>query len=300
MRVPAGAGLVVVLADNAGSVPRRLTALAPNAPMPSSGRSRTFGAPLLLCRCVGDRRPRPVSVAVAISPSNAGHATWNVAPASSGGTCADRSIEGVGAERAVAAPRKGAFAHRGEAEARRLLSKQNLLTSNFSMWKDTDGLLTSRPKDFVHGEEGSRRPLPRGDQDRAPAPLDLEVEENRRPGPRNQPTRSARGRRARSPTTSWSPDWRILSSLRWASPPYRRSAGALAKIADLSSGAMTNRLDQLEVRRAGSASIEDRRGVLVEPTKKGRGLWEGAIGVQARKEALPWQPPRRSTIASCG
>jgi DNA-binding MarR family transcriptional regulator len=83
-------------------------------------------------------------------------------------------------------------------------------------------------------------------------------------------------------------DWRILSSLRWAGPPYRRSAGALAKIADLSSGAMTNRLDQLEnaglVRRL--PDPEDRRVVLVEPTKKGRELWEGAIGVQARKEAL--------------
>jgi DNA-binding MarR family transcriptional regulator len=83
-------------------------------------------------------------------------------------------------------------------------------------------------------------------------------------------------------------DWRILSSLRWAGPPYRRSAGALAKIADLSSGAMTNRLDQLEnaglVRRV--ADPDDRRGVLVEPTDKGRGLWEAAIGVQARKEAL--------------
>ena len=83
-------------------------------------------------------------------------------------------------------------------------------------------------------------------------------------------------------------DWRILSSLRWAGRPYRRSAGALAKIADLSSGAMTNRLDQLEnaglVRRL--PDPEDRRGVLVEPTAKGRGLWEGAIGVQASKEAL--------------
>jgi len=83
-------------------------------------------------------------------------------------------------------------------------------------------------------------------------------------------------------------DWRILSSLRWAGRPYRRSAGALAKIADLSSGAMTNRLDQLEnaglVRRL--PDPQDRRGVLVEPTAKGRELWEGAIGVQARKEAL--------------
>jgi DNA-binding MarR family transcriptional regulator len=83
-------------------------------------------------------------------------------------------------------------------------------------------------------------------------------------------------------------DWRLMSALRWAGPPYRRSAGSLAKIVELSSGAMTNRLDQLEqaglVKRV--RDPDDRRGVLVEPTEKGRKLWEEAIGVQARKEAL--------------
>jgi len=82
--------------------------------------------------------------------------------------------------------------------------------------------------------------------------------------------------------------YRLLSSLRWAGPPYQRSAGELAKIADLSSGAMTNRLDQLE--KAGLVKRVrdpvDRRGVLVEPTEKGKTLWEEAIGFQARKEAL--------------
>ena len=83
-------------------------------------------------------------------------------------------------------------------------------------------------------------------------------------------------------------DWRLMSALRWAGPPYRRSAGSLAKIVELSSGAMTNRLDQLEqaglVKRV--RDPDDRRGVLVEPTEQGRKLWEEAIGVQARKEAL--------------
>lgn len=82
--------------------------------------------------------------------------------------------------------------------------------------------------------------------------------------------------------------YKVLSSLRWAGPPYRRSAGELAKFSDLSSGAMTNRLDQLEkaglVRRL--RDPEDRRGVLVETTDEGRKLWEEAIGVQARKEQL--------------
>jgi DNA-binding MarR family transcriptional regulator len=83
-------------------------------------------------------------------------------------------------------------------------------------------------------------------------------------------------------------EWRVLSSLRWAGPPYRRSAGDLARIADLSTGAMTNRLDQLE--RAGLVQRlrdpDDRRGVLVELTDHGSSIWESALGVQAEKEAL--------------
>jgi len=83
-------------------------------------------------------------------------------------------------------------------------------------------------------------------------------------------------------------DWKVLSSLRWAGKPYRRSAGELARRNELSSGAMTNRLDQLEaeglVRRL--RDPEDRRGVLVELTAKGRKRHAQAIGVQAEKEAL--------------
>jgi DNA-binding MarR family transcriptional regulator len=82
--------------------------------------------------------------------------------------------------------------------------------------------------------------------------------------------------------------YKVLSSLRWAGKPYRRSAGELAKMSDLSSGAMTNRLDQLEkaglIRRLRDPG--DRRGVLVEPTENGKKLWERTIGVQARKEQL--------------
>ena len=83
-------------------------------------------------------------------------------------------------------------------------------------------------------------------------------------------------------------EWKVLSSLRWAGAPYRRSAGELARIAELSSGAMTNRLDRLEgagfVRRLPDPG--DRRGVLVELTEEGRRLWQAAIGTQAEKEAL--------------
>jgi DNA-binding MarR family transcriptional regulator len=85
-----------------------------------------------------------------------------------------------------------------------------------------------------------------------------------------------------------SADWKVLTALRWQGKPYRRSAGDLAKRSDLSSGAMTNRLDQLEeeglVRRL--RDPDDRRGVLVELTEKGRKRHQAAIGVQAKKEAL--------------
>jgi DNA-binding MarR family transcriptional regulator len=83
-------------------------------------------------------------------------------------------------------------------------------------------------------------------------------------------------------------DWKVLCSLHWKGKPHRRSAGELARIADLSSGAMTNRLDQLE--QAGLVKRlpdpDDRRGVLVELTPKGLRLHREAIGVQAEKEAM--------------
>jgi DNA-binding MarR family transcriptional regulator len=83
-------------------------------------------------------------------------------------------------------------------------------------------------------------------------------------------------------------EWRVLTSLRWAGVPYRRSAGDLARLNDLSTGAMTNRLDQLEeaglVRRL--RDPDDRRGVLVELTERGREVWEEAVVVQAEKEVL--------------
>src|SRR3954453_5302396 len=41
-------------------------------------------------------------------------------------------------------------------------------------------------------------------------------------------------------------DYKVISALRWAGKPYRRSAGELARISELSGAAMTNRLDQLE------------------------------------------------------
>lgn len=81
-------------------------------------------------------------------------------------------------------------------------------------------------------------------------------------------------------------EWSVLGSLHHAGPPYRRSPGRLAKWSQLTTGAMTNRLDRLEaeglVRRL--PDPDDRRGVIVELTEKGKELWERAVGAQAAKE----------------
>jgi DNA-binding MarR family transcriptional regulator len=83
-------------------------------------------------------------------------------------------------------------------------------------------------------------------------------------------------------------EWKVLGVLRRAGTPYRRSPGDLAKYEELSSGAMTNRLDRLEeaglVRRLPDPA--DRRAIQVELTEKGKRTWEDAFSAQAEKEAL--------------
>jgi DNA-binding MarR family transcriptional regulator len=81
-------------------------------------------------------------------------------------------------------------------------------------------------------------------------------------------------------------EWGVLGKLRSAGPPYRRSPGELAELSQLSSGAMTNRLDRLE--RAGFVrrlpDPNDRRGIQVELTDDGLRIWRESVGVQAAKE----------------
>lgn len=82
-------------------------------------------------------------------------------------------------------------------------------------------------------------------------------------------------------------EWGMLGHLTMSGPPYRSSPSQLSKKEELSSGAMTNRLDRLEqaglVRRLPDPS--DRRALHVELTEKGRRLWVDALGAQASKEA---------------
>jgi DNA-binding MarR family transcriptional regulator len=86
---------------------------------------------------------------------------------------------------------------------------------------------------------------------------------------------------------SWG-EWKLLGSLRAAKPARRLSAGELSRKHELTTGAMTSRLDKLEqagfVRR--QPNPDDRRGVLVELTDAGLKAWEQAVGVQAEKESL--------------
>lgn len=83
-------------------------------------------------------------------------------------------------------------------------------------------------------------------------------------------------------------DWHVLTRLRLRKDGRRSSPGALARDLELSSGAMTSRLDRLEelgfVRRL--RDPDDRRGVVIELTDEGRAAWDAAAEVQGRKEAF--------------
>jgi DNA-binding MarR family transcriptional regulator len=83
-------------------------------------------------------------------------------------------------------------------------------------------------------------------------------------------------------------EWKVLANLRRAGPPYRGKPGTLAKRLALSSGAMTNRLDNMEgrglIRRLDDP--DDRRGVIVELTEEGKRLWDDSVAAQAEKESI--------------
>jgi DNA-binding MarR family transcriptional regulator len=84
-------------------------------------------------------------------------------------------------------------------------------------------------------------------------------------------------------------EWKVLGSLWHARDeiPHCSSPGELAAELELSSGAMTSRIDKLE--RAGLVSRrpdpDDRRGVKVELTEAGSRAWLESTNAQAIKEA---------------
>ncbi len=82
-------------------------------------------------------------------------------------------------------------------------------------------------------------------------------------------------------------EMRLLLRLATRTEDKRMSAGALSKLLLLSSGAMTNRLDNMEadglVRRVPDPN--DRRGVLVELTDKGEQTLDTAVIASAHEDA---------------
>lgn len=83
------------------------------------------------------------------------------------------------------------------------------------------------------------------------------------------------------------PEWHVMSHLRLKSD-RRSSPGELAADLELSSGAMTSRLDRLEeqglVRRL--PDPKDRRGIVVELTPEGKAAWDRTAGIAGRREAF--------------
>jgi DNA-binding MarR family transcriptional regulator len=82
------------------------------------------------------------------------------------------------------------------------------------------------------------------------------------------------------------PEWKTLGSLIF-DDDHCCSPGELSNELEVSTGAMTNRIDRLEeaglVRRL--RDPDDRRGVKVELTEAGRKAWTDATSLQASREA---------------
>lgn len=78
----------------------------------------------------------------------------------------------------------------------------------------------------------------------------------------------------------------VLATLRRAGPPYRLSPGDLLAMTMVSSGTMTNRIDQLE--KAGLVerihNPQDRRSVLISLTERGLVIVEDAVGAHVENQ----------------
>ncbi|UXT50357.1 MarR family transcriptional regulator [Agrobacterium tumefaciens] len=78
----------------------------------------------------------------------------------------------------------------------------------------------------------------------------------------------------------------VLATLRRSGPPYRLSPGDLLAMTMVSSGTMTNRIDQLE--KAGLVervhNPQDRRSVLISLTKSGLTIVEEAAGAHVENQ----------------
>lgn len=78
----------------------------------------------------------------------------------------------------------------------------------------------------------------------------------------------------------------VLATLRRSGAPYALTPTALYEATMVTSGAMTNRLDRLEKSGliARGPHPEDRRGVVVKLTEKGRALIDEAVAAHVENE----------------
>ncbi len=78
----------------------------------------------------------------------------------------------------------------------------------------------------------------------------------------------------------------VLSALRRQGPPYRLSPGALLRATLVASGTMTNRIDRLAAAELVSRhpDPQDKRGVLVMLTDRGREVADSALADLLRSE----------------
>jgi DNA-binding MarR family transcriptional regulator len=81
-------------------------------------------------------------------------------------------------------------------------------------------------------------------------------------------------------------EYKLAMHLRYGGPPYRGKPGKLAKWLGLSTGAMTNRLDNMErrglIRRLDDP--DDRRGVIVELTDEKESIITSALDERERRQ----------------
>jgi DNA-binding MarR family transcriptional regulator len=109
--------------------------------------------------------------------------------------------------------------------------------------------------------------------------------------------------RAYAPFGIGRPEFDVLATLRRAGPPFLLSPSLLAASMMLSSGGTTARLDRLE--RAGlverSPDPNDRRGILVRLTDRGRAVVDDAVaaGLSEQQELLDHlSPAKRAELTS--
>ncbi|WP_281037987.1 MULTISPECIES: MarR family winged helix-turn-helix transcriptional regulator [unclassified Rhizobium] len=93
----------------------------------------------------------------------------------------------------------------------------------------------------------------------------------------------------------------VLATLRRAGSPYRLSPGDLLAMTMVSSGTMTNRIDQLE--KAGLVerihNPQDRRSVLISLTERGFAIVEDAVSAHVENQqrlVAPLSEEERTTL----